>query len=310
MTAGWWATNKRGFTPMFFSGVGYVIGETFKGLYRNRWMCITSTGVVVVMLLMLGLFMMVTLNVEYVTDTVKEQVEIVVFIDEFATVDEQAALGKKIADHKGVAEAHYVSSEEHMKRLEPQLGAMLEGYDAELSNPLLASYEVKTVVPETVSAIAKEFEKYPAVSSVFYGKGYVENLFSVTRVIQLVVLALMVGLAVTAVFLISHTIKLTVMMRRKEITIMKYVGATNWFIRWPFMLEGLLMGLFGAALPLVALYYIYIHSLSWVGANNLLFLSLLPAEQVMSELVKYLLPLGTLLGILGSAFSMGKFLRV
>ncbi len=302
--------SKRGFIPMFISGIGYVIGETFKGLYRNRWMCITSTGVVVVTLLMLGLFMMFTLNVGHITDTVREQVEIVVFIDEFATSEQQTELGRKIGAHQGVAEVHYVSSEEHMSRLRPQLGGMLEGYDSELDNPLLASYEVKTVVPETVAELAAEFGTYPGVSNVFYGKGYVENLFSVTRVIQLVVLALMAGLAITAVFLISHTIKLTVMMRKKEIAIMKYVGATNWFIRWPFVLEGLFMGFLGAVLPMLALYYIYIHSVEWVTVNNLLFLSLLPVEQVMIELAKYLVPLGTILGILGSAFSMGRFLRV
>lgn len=296
---------------MYFSGLFYVLAETFKGLYRNRWMCITSMGVVVVTLLMLGLFMMVTLNVGHITDAVREQVEIVVFIDEFATMEEQTKLGEKIGAHKGVKEVLYVSSEEHMSRLRPQLGGMLEGYDiGELENPLLASYEVKTKVPETVASLAREIETYPGVSSVFYGKGYVENLFSVTRVIQLVVLALMAGLAITAVFLISHTIKLTVMMRKKEITIMKYVGATNWFIRWPFVLEGLLMGFLGAVLPMVALYYIYIHSVEWVTLNNLLFLNLLPARQVMLELAKYLVPLGTVLGILGSAFSMGKFLRV
>jgi len=100
------------------------------------------------------------------------------------------------------------------------------------------------------------------------------------------------------------------MMRKKEIAIMKYVGATNWFIRWPFVLEGLFMGFLGAVLPMLALYYIYIHSVEWVTVNNLLFLSLLPVEQVMIELAKYLVPLGTILGILGSAFSMGRFLRV
>lgn len=295
---------------MFTNGFLYIIGETFKGLYRNRWMCITSTGVVVVTLLMLGVFMMVNLNISHITDTVKDQVEIVVYIDDLADEKTLGDLENQLATHPRVEAIRYVSSEEHMGRLQSQLGGMLEGYDSGLENPLLASYEVRTQEPESVVPLAEEFETYPGVSAVFYGQGYVENLFAVTGVLQMVGLALMVGLSITAVFLISHTIKLTVMMRKREITIMKYVGATNWFIRWPFVLEGLLMGFAGAALPMIGLYYIYQFSVDWVVTNNLLFLSLLPVRQVMVELAKYLVPLGTALGALGSSFSMGRFLKV
>ncbi len=295
---------------MFISGFFYIIAETFKGLYRNRWMCITSTGVVMVTLLMLGLFMLVNLNISHITETVKEQVEIVVYIDENADQETLDELGQRLSRHSGIAEIRYVSSEEHMGRLHRQLGGMLEGYDSGLDNPLLASYEIRTNRPEAVVTMAEEFESYPGVSNVFYGQGYVESLFAVTGVIQMVGLALMAGLSVTAVFLISHTIKLTVMMRKREISIMKYVGATNWFIRWPYVLEGLLMGFVGAVLPLVGLYYIYEFSVEWVEVNNLVFLNLLPVQQVITELAKYLVPLGTGLGILGSIFSMGRFLRV
>ncbi len=295
---------------MFISGFFYIIGETFKGLYRNRWMCITSTGVVVVTLLMLGIFMLVNLNIGFITDTVKEQVEIVIYIDEAADEAELEQLERMLLNHGLLEEVRYVSSEEHMDRLRRQLGRVLEGYDAEQDNPLLASYEVKTLLPDNVVPLAREFETYPAVSAVFYGQGYVENLFAVTGVIQMVGLGLMVGLSITAVFLIAHTIKLTVMMRQKEISIMKYVGATNWFIRWPYILEGLLMGFVGAALPLLGLYFIYQYSVEWITVNELVFLSLLPVELVILELAKYLIPLGIGLGILGSTFSMSRFLRV
>ncbi len=295
---------------MFISGFFYIIGETLKGLYRNRWMCITSTAVVVVTLFMLGIFMLVNMNLGHITDTVKEQVEIVVYIDDEAQQEALDELRQKLLSHSGIETVTYVSSEEHMARLHRQLGGMLEGYDTELDNPLLASYEIKTVVPESVAVLAEEFKTYPGVSNVFYGQSYVESLFAVTGVVQMVGLALMAGLSITAVFLISHTIKLTVMMRKREISIMKYVGATNWFIRWPFILEGFLMGFVGAVLPLAGLFYLYQFSVEWVSANNLAFLNLLPAQLVIVELATYLVPLGTGLGILGSIFSMGRFLRV
>ncbi|MFO7951278.1 MAG: permease-like cell division protein FtsX [Bacillota bacterium] len=302
--------SRKGFTRMFINGFIYILGETLKGLYRNRWMCITSTGVVVVTLLMLGLFMLVNFNVTHITETVKDQVEIVVYIEEDADRDAREELRQKLAEHREVAALEYVSSEEQMDRLKSQLGGMLEGYDTSLENPLLATYEITTVEPEAVVRLSEEFRSYPGVSDVFYGQGYVENLFTVARVVQIIGLALMAGLSITAVFLISHTIKLTVMMRKKEITIMKYVGATNWFIRWPFILEGFLMGFVGALIPLAIIYYIYEMATSWIVANDLVFLTLLPSQWMIIELAKYLIPLGTALGILGSSFSMGRFLHV
>lgn len=295
---------------MLFNGFLYAWGEAFKSLYRNRWMSIASVGVVVVTLLMLGAFMMISLNITNITDTVKGQVEIVVYVDDAASLEQQKQLQARLNTHSDLAEVRFVSREEALARLQGQLGDLLEGYDVNEENPLPDSYEIRTVVPESVADIARDLEGYPAVASVFYGQGVVENLFNVTRGLQLMALSLMALLAVTAVFLIAHTIKLTVYIRSREIMIMKYVGATNWFIRWPFVLEGLTLGLLGAVLPLVALYYIYQLSVDWVVANNLLFLSLIPASALMLELAKYLVPLGTGLGILGSSFSMGRFLKV
>jgi cell division transport system permease protein len=293
-----------------FNGFLYAWGEAFRSLYRNRWMSIASVGVVVVTLLMLGTFMMISLNITHITDVVKSQVEIVVYVDENAAPDQQSQLQARLTAHSELSEVRFVSREEALQRLQGQLGDLLEGYEVDEENPLRDSYEIRTVVPESVTEIAQELEGYPAVASVYYGQGVVENLFNVTRALQLVALGLMVLLAVTAVFLIAHTIKLTVYIRSREIMIMKYVGATNWFIRWPFVLEGLTLGLLGALLPLIILFYLYQLSVDWVVANNLLFLSLLPVSAIMFELAKYLVPLGTGLGILGSSFSMGRFLKV
>lgn len=295
---------------MLFNGFLYAWGEAFKSLYRNRWMSIASVGVVVATLLMLGTFMMVSLNITHITEAVKGQVEIVVYVDEGASLELQKQLQSRLVANSDLAEVRFVSREEAFERLQGQSGDLLEGYDINAENPLRDSYEIRTVVPESVTDIARELEGYPAVASVYYGQGVVENLFNVTRALQMVALGLMLLLAVTAVFLIAHTIKLTVYIRSREIMIMKYVGATNWFIRWPFVLEGLALGLLGAVLPLIALYFIYQVSVDWVVANNLAFLSLIPVSAIMLELAKYLVPLGTGLGILGSSFSMGRFLKV
>lgn len=295
---------------MPFNSILYACGEALRNLYRNKWMTIASVGVVVVTLLMLGGFMMINFNLAHITEDVKKQVEIVLYIDEEAAAEERDALQEKLMAHSSLAEVRFVHRSEAMERLKEQLGDIVEGYEGAEDNPLRDSYELRTHRPEAVGEVANELKKYPAVAEVNYGKSTVEKLFSATRAVQVIGLALMIGLAVTAIFLIAHTIRLTVFIRRREIMIMKYVGATSWFIRWPFVLEGMLIGALGAALPLAALYYIYQASLEWVASNNLMFLTLLPLPFVMAELVKYLVPLGTGLGILGSAFSMDRFLRV
>jgi cell division transport system permease protein len=291
------------------NGFFYAWGEALRSLNRNKWMTIASIGVVVVTLLMLGGFMLVHLNLNHITESVKSQVEIVVYIEDTATLAERNELRERLVAHSALAEVRFVSRDEALRRMKEKLGDLVEGYEGSEENPLPDSFELRTHNPEAVGAVAEELARYPAVAKVDYGKATVEGLFQATRAVQLVALALMIGLAVTAVFLIAHTIRMTVFIRRREIMIMKYVGATNWFIRWPFVLEGLLIGLFGAILPLAGLYYIYRVSLDWVSAN-LMFLTLVPLPLVMVELSKYLIPLGTGLGILGSAFSMDRFLRV
>ncbi len=295
---------------MRYKGLLYAWGEALRSLYRNKWMTIASIGVVVVTLLMLGGFMLVNLNLNHITENVKEQVEIVLYVEDTATLAERNELREKLVAHSSLAEVRFVSRDEALQRLKKQMGDIVEGYETAEENPLPDSFELRTHHPESVGAVAEELARYPAVAKVDYGKATVDRLFTATRAVQLVGLFLMVGLAITAIFLIAHTIKLTVFIRRREIMIMKYVGATNWFIRWPFVLEGLIIGLLGAVLPLAGLYYIYRASLEWVAANNLMFLTLLPASPIMGELSKYLIPLGTGLGILGSAFSMDRYLRV
>lgn len=297
---------------MLFRRLAYFWGEAFKSFYRNFWVSLASVGVVVVTLLMLGTLVAINRNIEYITESVKKQVEIVVYIDDQAELADRNVLSQQLAANSGLSEVRFVPKEEALERLKQQFGDRgnyLEPYDSAEQNPLRDSYEIRTVVPEDVPRVAKELQGYPGVGEVFYGQGYVETLFATTRVLQIVGLVLMVALSVTAVFLISHSIRLAVLLRRKEIMIMRYVGATNWFIRGPFILEGLILGVLGAMLPLVAFYYTYGAATGWVGAN-LHFINMIPSSEILGELTRLLLPLGIGLGVLGSMFSMGRYLRV
>ncbi len=290
----------------------YFWKEALKSIFHHGWMSIASIAVVAITLLILGSFMVINYNVAILTEDIKEQVQIVLYIDEGAGAEEVNELQALLISHPQMEEVRYVSKEEAMERLKDQLGErafLLDGYEEEDKNPLRDSYELRTNIPEEVAVIAEEIENYPAVGYLDYGSGVVEPLFQFTGIVRWVGLAFMSGLALTAVFLIAHTIRLTVFIRRKEIMIMKYVGATDWFIRWPFIFEGLLLGLFGALIPVAIIYYAYEIAFLWME-TNVYFVNLIPTEEIMAEIMQVLIPLGVVLGVLGSSISVRRFLKV
>ncbi|HHT46952.1 MAG TPA: ABC transporter permease [Firmicutes bacterium] len=290
----------------------YFLGEALKSILRNGWMSIASIGVVAITLLILGSFMIISFNVNLFTQDVKEQVQIVLYIDEAAGEETRLELERRLVSHPKLQEMRFVSKEEAMERLKRKMGDqayLLDGYEGEEDNPLRDSYELRTIVPEDITAVAKEIENYPGVGYVDYGSGIVEPLFQFTGLIRLIGLAFMVGLGVTAVFLIAHTIRLTVYIRRKEIMIMKYVGATDWFIRWPFIFEGSFLGMIGAIIPVLIIYYGYQAAVFWIQ-SNIHFIPMMPPQDVTTEIIKLLLPLGIGLGMLGSVISVRRFLKV
>ncbi len=290
----------------------YFWKEALKSIFHHGWMSIASIAVVAITLLILGSFMVINYNVAILTEDIKEQVQIVLYIDEGAGEEEVNELQALLISHPQMEEVRYVSKEEAMERLKDQLGErafLLDGYEEEDKNPLRDSYELRTNIPEEVAVIAEEIENYPAVGYLDYGSGVVEPLFQFTGIVRWVGLAFMSGLALTAVFLIAHTIRLTVFIRRKEIMIMKYVGATDWFIRWPFIFEGLLLGLFGALIPVAIIYYAYEIAFLWME-TNVYFVNLIPTEEIMAEIMQVLIPLGVVLGVLGSSISVRRFLKV
>ncbi len=297
---------------MHIRSLFYFFGEALKSILRNGWMSLASVAVVAITLLILGSFMVLNRNVNEFTRHIKEDVQIVLYVEEEASAAVQMELQQKLVAHPEMQEVRFVSKSEAMERLVDRLGDrahLVEYYMNEESNPLRNSYELRTRIPEDIPQVAREIESYPGVDYVDYGSGVVEPLFQFTGVVRWVGLLFMGGLAVTAVFLISHTIRLTVYIRRKEIMIMKYVGATEWFIRWPFIFEGLILGLVGALIPIFIIQYSYRTAVLWMQ-DNIYFISMLPPEAVMEELVTVLIPLGMILGVVGSGISVRRFLKV
>ncbi len=294
--------------------------EGARSVLRNGWMSFASASSIAISLFILGVFLMLSMNVNYIAQQVEKQVEIQVYLDVNIPQDQIDALNNQIGLIPEVSKVTFVSKEEGLEFLRERMGEDGEDWLKDLdgdNNPLPDAFKVEVKDPTDVVAVAdkilglNEGQATEPISEVNYGKGTVETLFKVTRTIRDIGLILVIGLALTSMFLISNTIKLTIVARRREISIMKLVGATNGFIRWPFFIEGLLLGLIGAAVPVLLLLYGYSRLISYTNFDlGQLMIRLMPMDEIGFNIAVLLLCIGLVIGVWGSTISIRKFLKV
>lgn len=287
----------------------YVIREVFFSLRRNSWMAFASVSTVAVSLFILGMFMILVMNMNRMALSLESQVEISVYLSDDVAESRIEDLQGRIESMQGIDKVTFVGKEEALKRFEERLGDqkfLLEAIGE--TNPLPNSFEVKVLHPDMVKAAAEEISKIKGVESAKYGQDVVQHLFDITRLIRIFGLALMVLLAGATLFIISNTIRLTVFARRKEIAIMKYVGATDWFIRWPFLLEGIVLGCFGGVVAAVALRLAYGMVTNKIY-DTLAFFPLIPMFPFIGYIAVGIILCGMIIGAIGSTISLKRFLK-
>lgn len=288
----------------------YFVKEVGRSLMRNNWMSFASVGTVAVSLFILGMFTMLVLNMNKMAETLESQVQINVYIKEDIDKSDVDDLKQTIEDMQGVEKVTFVDKEMALERFKERLGDQSSILEAiEDTNPLPDSLEVELKEPALVQTAAEKISKYEIVESAKYGQDVIEHLFDITRLIRLFGLGLMVLLAGATLFIISNTIRLTVFARRKEIAIMKYVGATDWFIRWPFMLEGMVLGLFGGIIADIVLRFGYSAMVEKVY-DTLAFFPLIPEQPFLNYISIAVILAGMFIGALGSTISLKRFLEV
>ncbi|WP_215193073.1 permease-like cell division protein FtsX [Exiguobacterium sp. s95] len=299
---------------MKFNGFRHL-REGSKGLVRNGWMTFASVSAVTVTLLLVGIFAMVMFNVNKISDNVEKDVEIQVFVEREADQAKIDAVGSKLEQMPGVASVRYSSKEDELDRFKEQLGEGSQAYQSvEKDNPLHDRYIVKATSPNETETIANTVKKMENIDSVEYGEDYVEKMFNFLEGVRVGGIILIVGLTFMAMFLISNTIKVTIFSRRREIEIMRLVGAKNGFIRAPFFVEGLLMGVLGALIPIAVVYFGYEVTYNalqpqLVSLNASIF-NLIPPGELSVQVALILLALGAFIGVWGSTTSLGRFLKV
>ncbi|WP_203245973.1 permease-like cell division protein FtsX [Sporosarcina beigongshangi] len=289
--------------------LGRHLRESLKSLRRNSWMTFASVSAVTVTLLLVGVFIVIMMNLNQLAENIENDVEIKVVADPAANEEAVKALQKKVSETEGVLEVVYSSKDEELDKLILSFGKELNLYKQ--SNPLGDALFVKAKDPQQTAAIAGIINTYDYAYEVEYGEGKVEKLFSILNASRNVGLVLILALLFTAMFLISNTIRITIVARGREIEIMKLVGATNNFVRVPFLLEGIWLGVLGAIVPMLIISIAYYNLFEyWEPRLQGELFQLLNTMPFIYQLNGLILFMGIFIGIWGSFMSVRKFLRV
>jgi cell division transport system permease protein len=273
-------------------------------------MSLASSTTVAVSLFVLAVFLLVAVNVDNLARTIESGLEVRLYLAEELDPLALASLEADVAAIDGVTSVTFVSKEEALNTLRQQLGKdsdLLEGVDA--MNPLRNSLRVVTRGPAWVDSVVATARTLSGIADVSYTHDLAQRILNLVTAIRLGGLILVSLMILATLFVISNTVRLTILARGDEVAIMRLVGATNWFIRWPFLFEGMFLGFAGAGLAALAAWQVYVLAVGGVYAN-LSFMPVVPVYPLAWRLGLILLGLGVIVGGFGSAISLRRFLRV
>ncbi|MGE0495052.1 MAG: permease-like cell division protein FtsX [Vulcanimicrobiota bacterium] len=285
--------------------IGFFLREVLTNIRRSPLMCIASVTTVMVLTLILGYFTVVMVNLERLADSLIAEIQVVAYLDDGA---ERLALSRQIRKLQYVENAHFISKETAFKKLIERMNGRIEMSDVAV-NPLPDAFEIRVSHANKLGEVAHKVERLPGVARVKYGEEVAHKMLAFNSLVRSVGVVVLSMLFLSTLLIISNTIRLTVFARRRDIEIMQMVGAAEWFIRWPFVLEGIFQGLLGATLSaglVCGSYQLVVPALS----QTVPFLPVLPPMSVLPGLVPGLILLGGLVGAMGSLLSVNRFLKV
>ena len=301
---------------MRLSTFKYSLEQGIKNIARNRMFSIASIATMSVCIFLFGIFYSIITNFNYIVEKAEEGVAIVVLFDEDATDERVETIGKELQKFEGVLEVKYVSSEEAWAEFQksylddnPELAAGFED-----DNPLANSdnYEVYLESVEYQDDVVKYAEELEGVRKVNRSDTVAKALESFNVLLAVFTAVIITILLIVAIFLISNTVSMGITIRKEEIAIMKYIGAKDSFVRAPFIIEGILIGVVGASIPLILLRFIYERAVEAIMSKFSILntiLDFLPASKVFWTLVPIGLILGVGIGFIGSFFTIKKHLK-
>lgn len=291
------------------NSVQYIFREVANSLHRNLWLSIASALTVMISMVILGASVFFLLNTAKLASDFESQLEIAVFAQDDLNSEEVETLGEKLKDLSGVAALEFVPKEQALRNFSGSVNSTTIVADLGDTNPFPDRYTVQVSDPQQVENVAKRITKLTGVDNVVYGKNLVEPLLKFTNWLRWTGTTVVGLFAAASLILISLNIKMNVFSRRKEIEIMKLVGASNSFIRWPFILEGMFLGLVGALLAVVLVGLGY----DWLAKyiqTTLTFMPVVNEGELIGKVLGAIVLLGMGIGAAGSVISLRRFLKV
>ncbi len=302
---------------MRISSFWYCLKEGVKNICRNIWFSLASVATISACIFLFCLFFSIVVNIQHVVKNVEGTIGITVFFDETLSEEEIRGIGGEIGQWQEVSNLEFTSAEEAWDSMKKDYFAgheeLAEGFADD--NPLAgsASYQVFLHDIDMQEQVAASLKQLAGVREVHYSNSAAAGLSSFNAVIGILSLVIIGVLLAVSVFLISNTINVAASFRKNENEIMRYIGATNYMIRAPFVVEGIVMGLMGAAVPLAAMYFLYLRSVSYLTARFQI-LSRIFQFLPLSQIFPYMAAVGGLLGLgigfFASFFTIRKHLKV
>ena len=295
------------------SRAGYNLKQAFSQMGRNKGMYFTAILAITAMMLILGLFFVSFVNVNMFAKSIGKDYNVIqIYMKDGNTQEVTDAVGTSLEKINGVEKVEYVTKDQALETLKERWGD--NGYLLENlpENPLPDSYTVHVNNKDAANAVASSAPEIEGVDDVVYYRDTIEKLAQVSHFIEVGSLAAMAFLVIVSIIIVANTIKLTVFNREKEIGIMKYLGATNWFVRAPFIWGGIIIGVLSSVIATGLTYLIYSKLTGIIGSDilRILSVSVVPAEQLTNILLIMFLCLGIGIGVIGSEISIRRFLNV
>ena len=296
-----------------FRMLGRSVRDAFKSVIRNFSLSLASISCITITLIIVAVAIVASLNVQNFTREIEKDMTIVVFLDNSATQEDAKEVEEKISKLSNVSKYTYQTKQEVKEKMQQEsdvFNTVLETWENE-DSPLKDTFQVKVKDIEKIKNTAEQIEKMKTVAVVRYGEGMVDKMVTAFSSVEKVTYGIVIALVLVTIFLIINTIKLTISARKREISIMRLVGASNFTIKTPFIIEGMILGLFGSIVPIGITMYGY--TALYKHFNGYLFselIKLIKPEPFIYQTSLAVLGIGILVGMIGSASAVRKYLKV
>ena len=289
------------------------IRDAFKSVFRNFSLSLASISCISVTLVIVALSFLISLNVNNIANVIKDDVTIVAFVKSDATEEEITQIRNRITRLDNIASIEFKSKEDFKQQIEESsniLATITKSWD-DNENPLKCAFEVKVKKLEEINLTAEQIENTTGIDTIDYGETFVNRMISIFKMLEKGTIIAVVALLVVTVFLIINTIKLTIFSRKREISIMRLVGASNTTIKLPFVVEGMILGLIGSLIPIILIIYGYFAFYKdFDGQIYSPLFKLIKPEPFIYQLSLIILLIGVFVGMIGSYRAVKKYLKV